>query len=90
MQISKDCTGHRLMVSYLENDGVGGLILLDVEELLNSQVGAGEACSNKVGLLELGNCLLIEGRLELLEDIGELWRLECLATACTRKTRLAH
>lgn len=58
--------------SSLEDDGVGSLILLDVDELLNGEVGAGEAGSNKVGLLELGNCLLVEGRLELFEDIGKL------------------
>lgn len=50
---------------------MGRLILLDVDELLNSELGAGEACGSKVGLLELGNCLLVEGRLQLFEDIGK-------------------
>lgn len=50
------------------------LVGLDLNELLDRDLGRDEASSNEVRLLELLQCLLVKLRLELLKDIRELWR----------------
>ena len=55
--------------AYLDGSDVGRLVGPDDGELLNRDVRRREARSRKVGRLELGERLLIEVGLELLEDI---------------------
>lgn len=50
---------------------MGRLVELDGGELLNGDLRRTEACSGKVGRLELGQRLRIEAGLQLLEDMGE-------------------
>lgn len=60
--------------THLESAGVGRLVGRDGGELLDGNVRRSEVCIGEVGRLELGQRLLIETRLELLEDMGEFWR----------------
>lgn len=57
--------------THLESADVGRLVGRDGGELLDGDVRRREARIGKVGRLELGQRLLIETRLELLEDMRE-------------------
>lgn len=60
--------------AHLEGGLMRCLVGLDLNELLDRDLGRDEASSNEVRLLELLQCLLVKLRLELLKDIRELWR----------------
>ena len=56
----------------LEDGGVCGLVTLDLRELLDGDRGAGETGINEILVLELVESLLVEGGLELFEDVRKL------------------
>ena len=48
------------------------LVVLDGLELFSGNTGSGESSSVEVGLAELLQGLVVKGRFELFQDVGEL------------------
>jgi len=68
---SKDEDG-RITKIYLDGGDMGGLVRLDGSELLDGDLCGRETGIGKVRLLEFGQCLFVELRLEILEDESKI------------------
>lgn len=58
--------------SSLKNDRVGGLVILDRNELFSWDPRVGEPSSDEVGLLELSQSLCVKSGFQLFQDISKL------------------
>jgi hypothetical protein len=70
--LSKD-ENRRITNTYLESGEMGILIDLDDRDLRDGAVSGCETGVGEVGRLEFGQSLLVEFRLEILEDGSESW-----------------